>query len=154
MSFVILHGAIFKRTPFGNLWKRFAAKLRNIHLNLANKIVYDEVKIHDSFITHENLLMLMHPFDLQKNEALNHAFTKLAPKNIVFSKTYSLLDQLAFVIIIDLLGYEGALTILLADVFNKQDNVPDDVQLRWAQREDKFKLYILEHQQSKKEKIC
>jgi len=94
----------------------------------------------------------MHPFDSQKNEALNRAFTKLAPTNIVFSKTYSLFDQLAFVIIIDSLGYEGALRRVLADVFNKQDNVPDDVQLRWAQREDKFKTYILERQQSKKEK--
>jgi len=55
--------------------------------------MYDEVKkIHDSFITHNNLLMLMHPFDLQKNEALNHGFTKHAPKNIVFSKTFSLFD--------------------------------------------------------------
>jgi len=97
--------------------------------------------------------MLMHPFDLQKNEALNRRFTKHAPRNIVFSKTFSLFDRLAFVIIIDLLGYEGALRRLLANLFNQHNNVPDDVQLGWAQREDTFKSYILEHQRSKKEKI-
>jgi len=128
-------------------------KLRNILSNPANKIVYDEVKIHDSFITHENLLMLMHPFDLQKNKALNCGFAKHAPKNIVFSKTFSLFDCLAFVIIIDSLGYEGTFKRLLADLFNKHDNAPDDVQLGWAQREDTFKMYILEQQCTKKEKI-
>jgi len=86
------------------------AKLRNIHSNPANKIVYEEVKqIHDTFITRENLLMLLHLFDSQKNEALNRGFAKHAPKNIVFSKTFSLFDRLAFVIIIDSVGYEGAL---------------------------------------------
>jgi len=48
--------------------------------------------------------MLMHPFDLQKNEALNRGFTKHAPKNIMFSKTFSLFDHLAFVIIINFAG--------------------------------------------------
>jgi len=61
------------------------------------------------FITHDNLLILLHPFDSQKNEALNHAFAKQAPKNIVFSKTFRLFNHLTFVIIIDLLGYEAAL---------------------------------------------
>ncbi len=97
--------------------------------------------------------MLLHPFDSQKNEALNHAFTKHAPKNIVFSKTFTLFDRLAFVIIIDSLGYEGCLKRLLADVFKKQDNVPSNVLLGWAKREDSFKDYILERQRSKKEKI-
>jgi len=98
----------------------------------------------------------MHPFDSQKNEALNCGFAKHTPKNIVFSKTSSFFDHLAFIIIIDLLGYEGALKWLLADLFNncnKHDNVPDNVQLGWAQREDTFKTYILEQQRSKKEKI-
>jgi len=47
------------------------AKLRNTNI-AANKTMYDEVKqIHDACTTHENLLMLMHPYDSQKNEALN-----------------------------------------------------------------------------------
>jgi len=48
------------------------AKLQNVNANAVNKIVYDGVKaIHDSFTTCKNLLMLLHPFDSQKNEALN-----------------------------------------------------------------------------------
>jgi len=97
--------------------------------------------------------MLMHLFDSQKNEALNRGFTKHAPKNIVFSKTFSLFDCLVFVIIIDSLGYKGALKRILADVFHKLDFKPDIVQLGWAQREDTFKEYILQLQQLKKEKI-
>jgi len=93
---------------------------------------------------HDNLLMLMHPFDLQKNEALNRGFTKHAPKNIVFSKTFSLFDHLVFVIIIDLLGYKGALKRILVDVFHKPDFKPDIVQLGWVQRDDTFKAYILQ----------
>jgi len=40
----------------------------------------------------ENLLMLNHEFNSLKKEALNKAFTKVAPKNMVFSKTHSLFD--------------------------------------------------------------
>jgi len=58
---------------------------------------------------HDSLLMLMHWFDSQKNETLNRGFKKHTPKNIVFSKTFSLYECLAFVIIIDLLHYKGAL---------------------------------------------
>jgi len=78
----------------------------------------------------------MHPFNLHKNKTLNHGFTKHAPKNIVFLKTFSLFDHLAFFIIIDLLGYRGTLKRLLADLFDQHDNVPDDVQLGWAQRKE------------------
>jgi len=130
------------------------AKLRNVNTNAANKIVYDEVKaIHDSFTTCENLLMLLHPFDSQKNEALNCGFAKQAPKNIVFSKTYSLFDRLAFIIIIDSVGYEVAIRRVLSDIFKQGNFDLDNVQLGWANREDTFKKYILEQQQSKKEKI-
>jgi len=62
-------------------------------------------------------------------------------------------DHLAFAIIIDSMGYEAAIQWLLADIFKEPDYVLDNVQLGWAKREDTFKKYILEHQQSKKEKI-
>ena len=48
-------------------------------------------------MTDENLEMLYHEFDSQKNEALNKAFMKVAPKNMFF-KTHSLYNQLALVI--------------------------------------------------------
>jgi len=67
------------------------AKLRNTSI-AANKRMYDEVKkIHDASTTHKNLLMLMHPYDSQKNKAMNCAFLKQAPKSIVFSKTFHFL---------------------------------------------------------------
>jgi len=64
--------------------------------------MYDCVKeIHDQNTSPENLAMLRHMYDSQKNEALNCAFAKVAPKNIVYSKTMSLFDRLALVIGID-----------------------------------------------------
>jgi len=129
------------------------AKLRNLSVE-ENKVVYIEMKkIHDAATTRENLLMLLHGYDSQKNEALNRAFTKLAPKNIVFSKTFSLFDRLSFVIIIDSVGYAEGLRRLLADIFEDEDNDPGPVLLGWANREDIFKQYILKRQQTKKEKI-
>jgi len=93
---------------------------------------------------HENLLMLMHPYDSQKNKALNRAFLKQAPKSIVFSKTFSLFDRLSFVIIIDSVGYEAGLKRILADIFGTHDENLSTVMESWAKREDKFKLYIRE----------
>jgi len=61
-----------------------------------------------------------------------------------FSKTYSLFNCLVFVIVIDSLGYEGALKRILSDIFHTKDIKPDMVQLGWAQREDTFKAYILQ----------
>jgi len=77
--------------------------------------------------------MLFHLFDSQKNEALNQAFTKNAPKNIVFSKTFSLFDRLSLVIVTDSLGYECGLRHLLADIFNNEHNDLGPVMMGWAQ---------------------
>jgi len=108
------------------------AKLRNTNI-AANKTMYDEVKqIHDACTTHENLLMLMHPYDSQKNEALNRAFIKQAPKGIVFSKTFSLFDRLSFVIIINSIGYEEGLKHILADVFGLHEENLSTVLECWA----------------------
>ncbi len=127
--------------------------MRNTNI-AASKTMYDEVKqIHDACTTHENLLMLMHPYDSQKNEALNRAFIKQAPKGIVFSKTFSLFDHLSFVIIIGSIGYEEGLKRILADVFGLHEENLSTVLECWAKREDKFKLYIHERQKMKKEKI-
>jgi len=77
--------------------------------------------------------MLMHPYDLQMNKVLNHAFLKQAPKSIVFSKTFSLFDRLSFVIIIDSVGYEVALRRILADVFGKEKEDLSMVLQCWAE---------------------
>jgi len=45
-----------------------------------NELIWNEAKsIHDLFVTNENHEILNHEFDSQKNEALNKAFTKVAP---------------------------------------------------------------------------
>jgi len=97
--------------------------------------------------------MLMHPYDSQKNEALNCVFLKQAPKGIVFSKTFSLFDCLLFVIIIDSVSYKAGLKCILADVFGSHEENLSTVLECWAKREDKFKLYIRERQKTKREKI-
>jgi len=78
--------------------------------DLSYKLVYDACKeIHDSNMTVKNLWMLKHPYNLQKHEALNGAFAKVAPKNIIFCKTHTLFDRLSLVICIDSLGYKTCL---------------------------------------------
>ena len=58
-----------------------------------NKEMYEMIRnVHELFLTDENLRMLNHEYDSQKNEALNKAFSKVAPKNMVFSKSRSLSD--------------------------------------------------------------
>jgi len=97
--------------------------------------------------------MLMHPYDSQKSKALTCVFLKQAPKSIVFSKTFSLFDYLSFVIIIDSVGYEAGLRCILADVFGTHEENLSTALECWAKREDKFKMYIHEHQKTKREKI-
>jgi len=63
----------------------------NNNNKLCNKVfdelIWNEAKaIHDLFVTDKNLDMLNHEFDSQKNEALNMAFTKVAPKNMFFQR--------------------------------------------------------------------
>ena len=129
------------------------SKFRSLK-NPINKKIYDELKvIHDNYTSRENLLMMMHPFDSQKNEALNRAFTKHSPKNIVFSKTYSLFDRHSLVVIIDSVGYELAMKRIFAMLFPLSTCNTDAVTIQWAKREDKFKLYNLLRQRTKIQKI-
>jgi len=62
-----------------------------LHNKVFDELIWNEAKaIHDLFVTDKNLEMLNHEFDSQKNKALNKAFTKVAPKNMVFLKMHSL----------------------------------------------------------------
>jgi len=61
------------------LWKKFRNKVENNDLYL---LVRD---IHDDFLTNNNLDMLNHKLDSQKNKAIHKSFTKVVPKSIVFS---------------------------------------------------------------------
>jgi len=99
--------------------------------------MYITVKeIHDANTTPENLHMLRHLFNLQKNEVLNRAFAKVAPKNTVFSKTNSLFDQLSLVICMDLLGFVRCLEHLLALVFLDNEYKMNPITKTWALKQD------------------
>jgi len=91
MSFVSWCSAILERTPSASQLTLFVPNCKISQTSSVHKKIYDEVKkIHDSFTTCENLLMLLHPFDSQKNEALNCAFTKHAPKHLIFKSIHSI----------------------------------------------------------------
>jgi len=75
-----------------------------------DELIWNEAKA--LFVTDENLEMLNHEFDSQKNKALNKAFTKVAPRNMVFSKMHSLYDRLALVIACDSIGLYECLTCI------------------------------------------
>ena len=58
------------------------------------------------FITHEMMAMLHHPYDTQKNEALNNSVASYAPKSRTYSLTNSLLCRVSIVAGIQIQGYE------------------------------------------------
>ena len=105
--------------------------------------MYIAVKeIHDANTTPDNLHMLRHLFDSQKNEALNRALAKVAPKNTVFSKTHSLFDCLSLVICMDSLGFVRCLECLFALVFADDDYEMNLVTRNWAQDQDNRNEYM------------
>jgi len=110
-------------------------KLRN---KVFDELIWNEAKaIHDLFVTDKNLEMLNHEFDSQKNEALNKAFTKVAPKNMVFSKTHSLYDRLALVIVYDSIGLYEFLTRIFQMLLQNEGYVLPPVKATWSKQQDK-----------------
>jgi len=110
-------------------------KLRN---KVADEMIWNEAKaIHDLFVTDENLAMLNHEFDSQKNEALNKAFTKVAPKNMVFSKSHLLYDRLALVIVYDSIGLHECLTRILQLLLQKDNYILSPIKATWSKQQDK-----------------
>ena len=57
------------------------------------------------FITHKMMMMLHHPYDTQKNEALNNSVAAYAPKSRTYSLTNSLLCRVSIVAGVQILGY-------------------------------------------------
>jgi len=88
-----------------------------------------------------------------KNGALNRVFAKVAPKNIIFSKTYTLFDRLAFVICVDSLGYKEILHHLMVLLVKDEEYKVNHVVMGWARVQDKIKLYMQNWQKDKEQKI-
>ena len=66
------------RSQCSNWRCKLCSKVLDAHMYLEAKAV------HEQFTTDDSLQMLNHEFDSQKNEAMNKAFTKVAPKNMFF----------------------------------------------------------------------
>jgi len=116
--------------------------------------MYDAIKIiHNNNTTVDNLQMLRHPYNSRKNEALNRAFAKVAPKNIMFCKTHTLFDRLSLVICIDSLSYKNCLEWLFPIMFDNDDCVMDHVTQGWAVVQDRIKTYMHKQQKLFSEKI-
>jgi len=108
-----------------------------LHNTVHDKVIYDETKqIHDIFTSEENLNMMNHEFDSQENEALNKANTKLAPKNMVFSRSRSLSDHLCLVIAYASIGYFDTISRLLQLLVNNENYILESIASVWAKQQD------------------
>ena len=106
-----------------------------------NKEMYEMVKnVHDLFLTDKNLLMLNHEYDSQKNEALNKAFSKVAPKNMVFSKSWSLSDQLCLVISYDSIGFFETFKAIFEELLDHPNYEINGMTAAWCLKEDQLCL--------------
>ena len=114
--------------------EKYHNKLRNKDID---KTIYDEAKaIHDIFTSDINLDMMNHEFDSQENEALNKANTKLAPKNMVFSRSRSLSDRLCLVIAYASIGYFDTVTRILQLLVKNNDYKLEPVATAWTKQQD------------------
>ncbi len=67
--------------------------------------LYTKMKeVHDKYTTEDRLHEIHHPYSSQKNEAMNKAVTKFAPKDRVYSKSMSLKYRVWSVAGIDSIG--------------------------------------------------
>jgi hypothetical protein len=94
------------------------------------------------------LEQIRHFHDSQKNERLNKAITRVAPKDKTFSKTCSLKDRVAFVMCVDSVGYKATMQRLLREIMMTisadKDPLPAIV-CAWTERADKKKMYKREY---------
>ena len=108
-----------------------------MHNTVHDKVIYDEAKqIHDIFTPEENLNMMNHEFDSQENEALNKANTKLALKNMFFSRSRSLSDHLCLVIAYASIGYFDTISRLLQLLVNNENYILEPIASAWAKQQD------------------
>jgi len=74
-----------------------------------NKVLYDTLlEIYRNFLTTDRIKQMHHPFDTQKNEALNTKIARCCPKNTTMSKSMVLSDRVSWVVVEDSVGGEAA----------------------------------------------
>ena len=135
-------------------WKLYNAQKGNkLRDAVKDKYIYEESKkIHERFTTPENLKMMHHEFDSQKNESLNKSSTTVAPKNMVFSKTNSLHDRIALVVNYDSLGYHETFSCIFQHLTNNDNYIIDPIMSQFAKTKDDDTKKRRERQQSPKGK--
>jgi hypothetical protein len=93
-------------------------------------------RIQDKHTSKPMLHQLMHPFTSQKNEALNAAIAKVAPKDLTFSKTPSLRYRIAAVVGIDSVGWLPFVKRVLLDV-NENYDMPESMERFFVSKQKK-----------------
>jgi hypothetical protein len=82
---------------------------------------------------------LMHEFNSQKNEAMNSAIAKVAPKDLTFSTTKSLSFRIAVAVGLDSIGWDGYVAQVIAAI--NPLVATDDVLAQFLELRQKRKCY-------------
>jgi hypothetical protein len=85
------------------------------------------------------LAQIHHPYSSKKNEALNKAIMKVAPKHQTFCLTMSLSDRVNFVLITDSLGYASGINRIMKTITGDKGYSMNPVSQVYWQRVDAFK---------------
>jgi hypothetical protein len=111
--------------------------------------MYDHVKTnHDKYTSDVMLSMIHHSFSSKKNEALNKAIMKVAPKHKTFCATMSLSDRVNFVLVTDSLGYAEGINRILQKLGGEVDYCLNPVSMDYWKRVDAFKEKVRIRQKS------
>ena len=95
------------------------------------QLYHDLTQCYAPFITRKNIEMLCHPYDTQKNEAMNTSVASYAPKNKTYSLTDSLQCRVAIAAGVQILGYEKLWEkIFLALGLTFDDNLRSSLQTK------------------------
>jgi len=106
------------------------------YLKIGTKRWNNIASVMDTYTTDDMLRMTYHPYNSQKNESLNTKTAAVAPKNKTFCKTMSLSDRIAFVVIVDSIGYDAGIAQILSKLAGGRPVVvPTELQL-WMRRKD------------------
>ena len=86
--------------------------------NVVDREVYDQIKkAYSPYVTDERLEECYHEYDTQKNEAMNTAVARVAPKNRTYCRSKSLMARICLVVGEQNMGHEEFWKRLLAEYF-------------------------------------
>jgi hypothetical protein len=80
--------------------------------------------VFSTYLTDKHLKQTYHGFDSQKNESVNLKVMTVAPKHKCFSKSRSLEDRVALVVVIDSVGAAAGITRIVEKILDRQHLPP------------------------------